>query len=435
MSRNKSSPKASYHSSSHFYTDDTSLAPASIISPANSSYSTVYNVSPDFQHDDSIQQNRASHFTYGLAALVPEHSGQASVRDQGSYDIDDPFVVHSGEGHRDMLKRYPSPTPPKQFYTHTTTSPLQNAKSKEGTLVENFISEHVLSPSDCSDPLPQSFPIKAETDDGHYNIPVVHLLSPNNPLNDSGTQSHLPSSPRTPPRVGSGRASVSDPHASTLEYSTFQTRPPLSGGEIARIRQHQAVLEETRLTQNEKRRPDYLTRIKRSRDIADEEAAKNEQESAESAVPGLSVVISPYSGRRLKLYQPVAVAGNVVLERPAETDNAPEPKTPPPVSTVPTSSTSSRQATIPSMSMRTIDWRSPRRGPVAWTEEDERRKQRRLQAFAAPQPSGKGRRLKPAEVVGQGRVIIDVTSEESRRLVKGEAITRSLLIAGANFVL
>lgn len=72
--------------------------------------------------------------------------------------------------------------------------------------------------------------------------------------------------------------------------------------------------------------------------------------------------------------------------------------------------------------MHAIDWRSPRRGgssPVAWTEDDERKKQKRLQAFAALEPSSKGRRLKPAEVVGQGRVIIDVTSEETRKLAEG----------------
>ena len=78
---------------------------------------------------------------------------------------------------------------------------------------------------------------------------------------------------------------------------------------------------------------------------------------------------------------------------------------------------------VPSMSLRAIDWHTPRRGhssPLAWTEEDEGKKQKRLQAFAAREPSGKGRRLKPAEIVGQGRVIIDVTSEESRKLVEGD---------------
>lgn len=179
------------------------------------------------------------------------------------------------------------------------------------------------------------------------------------------------------------------------------------------------MVEETRIAESEKRRPDYLMRIKRARDDgADEEAAAERER--ESVLPGLGVAISPFRGRRIKLYQPVAVAGAVpLLEEPGggEAEEAVEPKTPPPISSMP-----SWQTSVPSMSLRAIDWHTPRRGrssPVVWTEEDERKKQRRLQAFAAPKPSGKGRRLIPAEVVGQGRVIIDVTSEESRRLADG----------------
>lgn len=353
-----------------------------------------------------------------MASLVSEHQ-QTPANGQGNYDIDDPFIVPAGQGHGDVpsKKRYPSPSPPSQFYT--TDTPVQTANPKEN-LSENSISEHDPPPIECSAPLSQASPVKAEVDDEHYNISVEPLIPPHNPLSDRGPPSQPPISPRTPPRTGSGRACVSDPQAPTLEDSAFQTTPP-SGGEIERIRQRHAVIEETRLAESEKRRPDYLLRIKRARDIADEEAAENERDNALS---GLGVVISPYRGRRLKLYQPVAVPANVVLEEDAEREEAPEPKTPPPISTAPTGSISSRQGMIPSMSMRAIDWHTPRRdrsSPVGWTEEDELRKQKRLQAFAAPQPSGKGCRLKPAEVLGQGRVIIDVTSDESRRLAEGKS--------------
>ncbi|KAF8472417.1 hypothetical protein JB92DRAFT_3053874 [Gautieria morchelliformis] len=405
-------PKFRRRSSSQTHSVPTSLAPAPIISPANSSHSTKYHASPVFEKDES-QSSRTYHFPRGMAALAPEHDVQVGVRDHGHYDLDDPFIVRAGEGRGEALSRqqYPSPPPKKplqHFAAHA--SAFQNAtEQKHKGSSENSIAKHITFPSESSDSPSFGSPVKIEVDDRAFDIPiepsVTHTVY-------GGTLS------RTPPRVASGGASVLKAHTPTLENTVLRTPQHLSRGEIGRIRQGQAALEEICLSESEKRRPDYLMRIKRAREAGDEEAAETERENA---LPGLGVTISPFRGRRLKLYQPVAIPGKVISEEPgAGTDEAAEPKTPPPISTVPKGSVPSWQSTVPAMSLRAIDWHTPRgpSSPVARTEENEHKKQKRLLAFAAPAPSGKGHRLKPAEIAGQGRVIIDVTSEESRKLAE-----------------
>ena len=396
-----------------------SLAPPPIISPVNSSRSTTYSTSPGLEYDGPRRPKRTSDPCYGIAALVSDHSVQAGLRDQRYFGHDDPFLVRDGEDHGGVLprKRYPSPPPPPppKYRQPPTTYTISSAEAE--SRLENSLTKRVMSPSRHSNPSSHISPFKTEIDDGHYNVSMKPLTSRSTRvIGERRTPVLGPTSPHTPSRVGSAAL---EPHASASEDSTFTTPPPLSGGEIERIRQRQAMLQETRVVESEKRRPDYLMRIKRSRDSADEEAAQRERENA---ILGLDVTVSPFRGRRLKLYQPVAVAGSVILEEPAQLDELAEPRTPPPIGTAPTGSIPFQPSTVPSVSMHAIDWRSPRRGgssPVAWTEDDERKKQKRLQAFAALEPSSKGRRLKPAEVVGQGRVIIDVTSEETRKLAEG----------------
>jgi hypothetical protein len=361
------------------------------------------------------------HLSRGMAALASEHDVQAGVRDHGRYALDDPFIVREGRGEARSRQQYPSP-PPKKPLRHIAAHPsvFQNATEQKHTgSLERSIASHVMFPSEASDSPSYGSPVKIEVEDRVFDIPiepsVTHAVY-------GGTLS------RTPPRVMSGGASVLKTHTSTPENTVPRTPQRLSGGDVECIRQGQAALEDIRLAESEKRRPDYLTRIKRARDAGDEEAAETERESA---LPGLGVTISPLRGRRLKLYQPVAITGKVILEEPTTgTDEAAEPKTPPPISTVPKGSVPSWQSTVPSMSLRAIDWHSPQgpSSPVARTEENERMKQKRLLAFAAPAPSGKGRRLKPAEIAGQGRVIIDVTSEESRKLAEGNGQFRHLAV-------
>ncbi|KAF8577555.1 hypothetical protein K439DRAFT_549809 [Ramaria rubella] len=396
-----STPRGEKRSSSYPYVVPTGLAPAPIISPANSSHSSIYHASPQFLYEE-LEPGLKHDFSRAMEDLVSRHNDQATTGHAQDYDLTDPFIVHKDEFHSGtpLRKRYPSPQPLKHHQhcsTHSRTSPLGRGP------LEDSIARLVMSPSEFSEA--HVSPVKVEVDNDVNRVPPRSLII------DKATP-RTPGSPRTPPRAGSTSCTPA------LEDSASRTPSPAFGGEIDRIRQRRTALQETRTAESEKHRPEYLTRIKRARDNADHEGARREREDA---IPGLGVTISPSRGRRLKLYQPVAVPHDAVLNASVEMGETEEPQTPPPLDSVAAGLAPSWQPLVPAMSLRAIDWRTPGRGRsplLIWTKQDQLKKQRRLEAFAAREASGKGKHLKPAEVVGQGRVVIDVTSRESRELAE-----------------
>lgn len=397
-------------SSSHPSTGQTVLAPGPIISPANSSSSTINQASPELDHSD-IQTGRMFNLPHNMAVLDSQHNVHAALRDRESYNLADPFLdLEEGPS-----RRYPSPPRPRQPHhctAHGDKSPHLRARASGRAPLGDSIAKFVMSPSDFSESPSHSSPIKAEAKDGEYG---ATLDGPSSLMIEELTPSRVPTSPRTPPPIGSGRGSVSRSSTPQLADSVFRTPPHVAGGEIERIRQRQRELEGARTIESEKRRPEYLMRTKRAGDDADNEAAERERENA---LPGLGVTVSPVKGRRLKLYRPEVAHINAMTEIERDPEDVEEPRTPPPLSTVPSTSV---KTALPAMFLRAIDWRTPcrRHSSVAWTEEHEVRKQSRLQAFAAPNASGSVRRLKPVEVPGQGRIVIDVTSEKTRELAEG----------------
>ncbi|KAF8510797.1 hypothetical protein BU17DRAFT_69887 [Hysterangium stoloniferum] len=236
---------------------------------------------------------------------------------------------------------------------------------------------------------------------------------------------------------------------------TTRTPSPQTGGELTRIREQQTSLEHARIAASEPRRPEYLIRAereheeeedvslnksgpkakaiispnKRTREVKTKlsrvKRARVDEVNSEDAVPekegskakeSLGVTATPVRGRRLKLYQPVPLPvlsqTPSVLGEPSAVpaagaagahngeDTSEEPKTPPLL-----------YPPAYSLAIRAIDWRTPNKEPQQQQQqhmEDGRITARRLDAFRATRPSGRGRKLKGIELAGRGRVIIDV---------------------------
>lgn len=167
------------------------------------------------------------------------------------------------------------------------------------------------------------------------------------------------------------------------------------------------------------------------------------QQQANSS--GVGIVVSPARGRRLTLFQPKPRMQNATLDlhaidaRVVEriTQKEEEPHTPPPPPPRAEDPTAIHSPPPYSLAIRSIDWHTPRssrlrptglggnekNGQVqvhVETEEEERRriiKERRMAAFRATKPSGRGERLRAVELVGRGRIVI---SCEDKNIVVGD---------------
>ena len=251
--------------------------------------------------------------------------------------------------------------------------------------------------------------------------PFRPSVSPEPPI--AGPSQPRPTTPPRLPRTPSPTRSkpllrTPSPHSKSKVGPT----PSTAGGEIDRIRQRQALDESARLLASEPRRPEYFARsVKRGRSEEDEDG----EDEIEREDVVLGVTVTPAKGRRLKLYHPLPlpIKGAEVVEPPIvdlvdeeAVEPAAEPKTPPPI--------------LPALDYRAIDWRTPcerdkeREGKPSisvWSEEDVLKKERRLEAFRATEPSGSGASLVPVEAMGKGRILMDAKTTDLKALYDGEA--------------
>ncbi|GJJ08963.1 hypothetical protein Clacol_003184 [Clathrus columnatus] len=230
---------------------------------------------------------------------------------------------------------------------------------------------------------------------------------------------------------------------------------------------------------------DIASSVKRKRarlgnDVAPalEEVEINDSQYGGGGDSGLGIIVTPTRGRRLTLYQPkprmqntgvnlgmIAAAGgggnDIGKEEPRTPPPFSHPLTRPPPETIPSSSptpptnslttlTTTAAAAPYTLAMRSINWHTPPRSSSSRgffvgssnfsslpsedneTLEAERRrrrlaiKERRLAAFCKDKHSSlnnhKKNRLRPIELVGRGRIVIDCGDEEVGDLVEAGVI-------------
>ncbi|EJD55274.1 hypothetical protein AURDEDRAFT_147829 [Auricularia subglabra TFB-10046 SS5] len=182
-----------------------------------------------------------------------------------------------------------------------------------------------------------------------------------------------------PPSLEAGPAD--SPQTPRMQHATGAYRPGA----------HNAYAHE-----KEQKRPEYLKRTKRPRDLSD--AAAAERHEREMSQPGVGVHVSPKKGRRLKLYQPPTP--KQVDDRPASSKLPSTPRSQP----GPVISNKARawlEASSPSaVRTRTKSLSSEEKA------EKENKKRKRLEAFTRKAVPPGSPPLEVYDVQGRGRMLV-----------------------------
>ncbi|KAJ4477887.1 hypothetical protein C8J55DRAFT_561459 [Lentinula edodes] len=203
-------------------------------------------------------------------------------------------------------------------------------------------------------------------------------------------------------------STISTPPVSPLHASgslSNTTTPPISaGGELDRI--HQVIQHQH--DDRESRRPEYLTRAKRSFSEVDFGGLMEDENLADrERFSSIGITESPMKGRRIKLFQETSeesfeeslMAGGYGRYRTAEWVRQPQP-------IVVNAGTGA-----PVNVVAHLEEVQQQEAPSRPLTEKEIRKQKRLDAFRSSSSSAS--RLYPVEIEGKGRVLLDVPTEHN----------------------